>query len=153
MFFLIRTVGRGSRGRTGQRGGSSWLALWAMCFALAVPIAAVGAAVHALSGPHKPPQTYPFLVTFADGSYSGYGTPSFEVDADNGNTAAVTVHSVTVEFINDQTGQEIATATERVGATVIPAGQTQTLSGRAPAAVANVAAEDRQIGVTVTGFS
>jgi hypothetical protein len=154
MFFLIRTVGRGSRGRTGQGGGgSSWLKLWALCFMLAIPIAAVGAAFHALSGPHKPPQTYPFLVTFTDGGYDGYGTPSFEVSADNGNAAAVTVRKVTVEFVNDQTGQEICSVTERVGATVIPGGQTQTLSGAAPAAVANTAAEDRQIGVTVTGWS
>ena len=148
MFFVIRAVGRS----TGRRGGSSTLALWALCFALAVPIGGLVALFHVIDH-HAPPAPVAELVTFADGSYSGYGTPSFEVDADNGNTAAVTVHSVTVEFINDQTGQEIVTVTERVGATVIPAGQTQTLSGRAPAAVANVAAEDRQIGVTVTGFS
>ena len=146
MFFLIRTAGRSTRG------GSSWLALWAMCLALAVPIGGMVALFHVIDH-HAPPAPIAQLVTFDDGSYSSYGTPSFEVDADNGNTAPVTVHSVTVEFVNDQTGQEICSVTERVGATVIPGGQTQTLSGAAPAAVANTAAEDRQIGVTVTGWS
>ena len=152
MFFVIRTIGRGSRGGTAQGAGASWLKLWAMCFLLAVPIAGVAALFHAVDH-HAPPAPIAQLVTFDDGSYDGYGTPSFEVDADNGNTAAVTVHSVTVEFVNDQTGRAIATVTEQVGAVVIPGGQSQAITGRAPAAVANAGTEDRWISVSIVGWS
>ena len=152
MFFVIRTIGRGSRGGTAQGAGASWLKLWAMCFLLAVPIAGVVALFHVIDH-HAPPAPIAQLVTFDGGSYDGYGTPSFEVDADNENTAPVTVHSVTVEFVNDQTGQEIATVTEQVGATVIPGGQSQAITGQAPAAVANAGTADRWISVTVTGWS
>ena len=86
---------------------------------------------------HAPPAPIAQLVTFSDGSFSSYGTPSFRVAATNGNAAPVTVHSVTVEFVNDQTGRAIATVTEQVGATVIPGGQSQAITGQAPAAVAN----------------
>ena len=54
MFFLIRTAGRGSRGRAAQGAGASWLKLWAMCFALAVPIAGIAALFHAVDH-HAPP--------------------------------------------------------------------------------------------------
>ena len=87
------------------------------------------------------------------GQFSSYGTPSFRVAADNGNAAPVTVHSVTVEFVNDQTGRVIASVTEQVGAAVIPGGQSQAITGQAPAAVANAGTEDRWISVTVTGWS
>ena len=148
MFFVIRTIGRGA----GRGGGSSWLAGWLLCFALAVPIAGIAALFHAVDH-HAPPAPIAQLVTFDGGSYDGYGTPSFEVDADNSNAAPVTVHSVTVEFVNDQTGRAIATVTEQVGATVIPGGQSQAITGQAPAAVANAGTEDRWISVTVTGWS
>ena len=150
MFFVIRTVGRGSRGGTARRGG--WLASWVICLALAVPIAGVVALFHAIDH-HAPPAPVAQLVTFSDGSFSSYGTPSFRVAADNGNAAPVTVHSVTVEFVNDQTGQEIATVTEQVGATVIPGGQSQAITGQAPAAVANAGTADRWISVSITGWS
>ena len=152
MFFLIRTVGRGSRGGTAQGAGASWLKLWAMCFLLAVPIAGVAALFHAVDH-HAPPAPIAQLVTFSDGSFSSYGTPSFRVAADNSNAAPVTVHSVTVEFVNDQTGRAIATVTEQAGAVVIPGGQSQAITGQAPAAVANAGTADRWISVTVTGWS
>ena len=152
MFFVVRTITRGTRRPGTRRGGSSWLAGWALCFALALPIAGIAALFHAVDH-HAPPAPMAQLVTFDNGWYSGYGTPTFNVDATNSNAAAVTVHSVTVEFVNDQTGQEIASVTERVGATVVPGGQSQTLSGAAPQAVANAGTEDRRISVTVTGWS
>ena len=157
MFFVIRTAGRGTRGRTGQGGGgASWLKLWAMCFALAIPIAAVGAVFHAVAH-SAPPVMVPQLVTFDQGSYAGgpgTGIPaSFEVSADNGNAAAVTVRKVTVDFTNTATGQEIAQVTEPAGSVVVQAGGTQTVSGPVPAAVVNAAGNNDQIGVTVTGWS
>jgi len=157
MFFVIRAIGRGSRGRTGQRGGgASCLKLWAMCFLLAVPIAGIAALFHAVAHT-APPVMVPELVTFEQGSYAGgpgSGIPaSFEVTADNGNAGAVTVHRVTVEYTNTGTGQEITQVTEPAGSVVVQAGETQTLSGPAPAAVVNAAGDNEQIGVTVTGLS
>lgn len=152
MFFVIRTAARGTRRPGTRQGGSSWLALWALCFALALPIAGIAALFHAVDH-HAPPAPMAQLVTFDNGWYSDYETPTFDVDVTNSNAAAVTVHSVTVEFVNDQTGQEIASVTERVGATVVPGGQSQTIGGAAPGAVANVAAEASRIGVAVTGWS
>lgn len=157
MFFVIRAIGRGSRGRTGQRGGgATWLKLWGMCFALAVPICLIAALFHAVAHT-APPAMVPQLVTFGQGSYvggPGTGNPaSFEVTADNGNATAVTVHKVTVEFTDAGTGQEIAQVTEPAGSVVIQAGETQTLSGPAPTVVVNAAGNGAQIGVTVTGWS
>lgn len=152
MFFIVRTAARGARGSGSRQGGSSWFALWALCFALAVPVCAVGALFHAIDH-HAPPAPMAQLVTFDNGWYSDYGTPTFEAGAANSNAAAVTVHSVTVVFVNNETGQEIVSVTERVAATVIPGGQSETVSGPAPQAVAGVAAENRRIGVTVTGWS
>ena len=152
MFFVIRTATRGTRTSGTRQGGSSWFALWALCFALALPIAGIAALFHAVDH-HAPPAPIAQLVTFDNGWYSDYETPTFDVDVTNSNAAAVTVHSVTVEFVNDQTGQEITSVTERVAATTIPGGQSQTLSGAAPQAVANAGTEDRRISVTVTGWS
>jgi hypothetical protein len=152
MFFMVRTVTRGASRSGASGGGAAWLKLWALCLVLAVPIAGIGALIHAVDH-HKPPAPIAQLVTFDGGWYSDYESPTFEVDATNSNTAAVTVHSVTVTFVNNETGQVIATATEQVGATVIDGGQTQTLGGAAPQATVNAGVEGRQIGVTVSGWS
>ncbi len=153
MFFLIRTAGRGSRGGTAQGAGASWLKLWAMCFLLAVPIAGIAALFHAVDH-HAPPAPVPELVTFSPGTYSSYAAPSFEVDATNGNATSVTVHSVTVEFTNAETGQEITAVTEHTDVTVPPGGwQSQAFTWPAPKAVVNTAIEDRDVQVTVTGWS
>ena len=114
MFFVIRAATRGTRRPGTRQGGSSWLAGWALCFALALPIAGVWALFHAVDH-HAPPAPMAQLVTFGNGWYSDYGAPTFDVDVTNSNAAAVTVHSVTVEFVNDQTGQEIATVPSRWG--------------------------------------
>ena len=90
MFFVVRTITRGTR-RPGTRPARSWwLALWALCFALALPIAGIAALFHAIDH-HAPPAPMAQLVTFGNGWYSGYGTPTFNVDATNSNAAAVTV--------------------------------------------------------------
>jgi len=109
--------------------------------------AAVVAVIHSGSAAARGPA----VVTFGMGTYSSYGTPSFSVDAMNDGGSAGTVHQVTVQFVNERTAQVITSVTEQAGVTV-PAGQGQALTYAAPAAVVNTAIEDRQVGVTVTGW-
>lgn len=131
-----------------------WLGGWLLCFALAVPICAVGWLFHAVDH-HAPPAPMAQLVTFDQGTYSSYGVPSFEVDATNGNASQVTVHSIRVRFVNYRTAQVITEVTEPVSVTV-PAGQSRALTYPAPQAVAGPdgpPVNDRDISVAVEGWS
>jgi len=96
----------------------------------------------------------PAVVTFAMGTYSSYGTPSFSVDATNDGDSPGIVHTITVRFVNDRTAQVITEVTEQANTTV-PAGQGRTLTYSAPQAVAGPdgpAVNDRDILVTVSGW-
>jgi hypothetical protein len=128
-----------------------WLGGWLLCFALALPIGGAWMLWHAAS--HHP--TAAAAVTFSGGTYSSYGTPSFSVDATNAGGSASTVHTLTVQFVNERTAQVITSVTEQADTTV-PAGQGRTLTYSAPQAVAGPdgpAVNDRDILVTVTSWS
>ena len=125
---------------------------WVLSFALAIPIGGAWMAWHALA-PHTAPAPSAGLVQFEYGQYDSYGTPSFTVTVDNGNAAAVTVHTVSVRFTDQQnTAYVITDVTEQTTATVA-GGQSQQLTFSAPTAVANTGVLDRNVGVTVTDWS
>lgn len=126
-----------------------FLASWMLAFALALPVAGVMAlARHGA----KPAAPVAGLVSFELATYSSYATPSFTVTVANQNDAPVTVHTITVRFVNDRTAQVITDVTEQAGVTV-PGGQGMRLTYSAPQQVVNTAVEDRDITVTVTGWS
>jgi len=125
--------------------------IWALSLVLAVPVAGLWALGTALTRPPAPAAS-PALVTFQDGTYSSYDS-SATAGADNANASAVTIHQVTVRFIDERSAQVIAGVTEPVNAAVIPGGQAQRLTFAAPPAVTDAGIEDRQVTVTVTGWS
>jgi len=125
------------------------LAVWAFCLALAFPVTgvlALGGAGH--STPAAPAAG---LVSFSTGGYSSYDGSASAV-ADNENAVSITVHEVTVRYTNARTAAVLAEVTEPANAT-IPGGQAEEISFPAPASLTGAGIEDRQILVTVTGWS
>jgi len=136
--FLFAIIGNGPAKRWGR---VALLPVLALAAVLAVHHAAAGAT-----------PAGPAVVSFTDGAYSSYGTPVVTVDVSNEGGAAVTLHSVTVRFVNDRAGSVITEVSEPASITVQP-GQSQALTWGAPAVVGSAGILDRLVGVTVTGWS
>ena len=128
--------------------------LWVMAFAIAIPVGGLWMAWDHLHH-SAPTASSPELVTFQDPRYSSYGAPSFSVGVMNdndSNTSPVTVHSLTVRFVDERAARVITDVTERPDVSV-PGGHARVMSFPAPQVVVNTGIEDRQVVVTVTGWS
>lgn len=122
---------------------------WLLAIVLAPLAAGLIWLVHTAAGPVPPG---PAVVSFTNGHYSSYGSPSATVHAVNNGATPAATHRLRVRFVDYRDARVLADVTEPVSAT-IPGGQAQALTFAAPPAVTDAGLQDRQVIVTVTAWS